>query len=203
MLGVVEVAREHIPVDVVFWLAFLQEAQGFGEVVVEDDGFVAQLADEQVLLFDFLLEGQGSLELLLRGLELVVGIGECGGGCFRLLPQLLHLLLRAFDQVSKLFLAGGLDLLHGPLQAVDGAGLTVALAGGTFVVFVHTGQLLFQVGHPVGQVASDAPFFHGQDFPVVHGLLGLLELFPQVALGLVHLGALFLPVGLTRGCSGA
>lgn len=65
---------DDLPVDIVFWLAFFEEAQSFREVIVQDDGLVAQLADEQVLLLDLLLKRQRPLELLLRRVEGGLGL---------------------------------------------------------------------------------------------------------------------------------
>jgi hypothetical protein len=52
-----EVVRDDLLVDVVFWSPFFEYAQRFGEMFVQCHGFVPQLANEQVLLLDFLLEG--------------------------------------------------------------------------------------------------------------------------------------------------
>jgi hypothetical protein len=55
-----EVVGDEVAVDIVLWPAALEEAESFGEVVVEDDGLVTEFADQEVFLFDFLLEGLGA-----------------------------------------------------------------------------------------------------------------------------------------------
>lgn len=45
--------RDDLPVDVVLRPAFAQYAQRLGQVVVEDDGLMPELANQEVLLLDF------------------------------------------------------------------------------------------------------------------------------------------------------
>lgn len=52
-----KVIRDNLPIDVVLRPSLFEYPQCFGEVLVECYGFVAQFADEQVLLLDFFLEG--------------------------------------------------------------------------------------------------------------------------------------------------
>ena len=67
VLGLCELHRQQKSVLVGSWAFRLdlrvvaQAAQRFGEVLVEDDRLVAQLADEQVLLFDLLLKRHAPL----------------------------------------------------------------------------------------------------------------------------------------------
>jgi hypothetical protein len=61
-----EVVRDDLAVDVVLGPPLFQDTQRFCEVLVERDRFVTQLSYKQVLLFDFLLEREGSFELFLR-----------------------------------------------------------------------------------------------------------------------------------------
>jgi hypothetical protein len=56
-------------VDVVFGSSLFENAQRFGQMFIQSDGFVAELADEEVLFFDLLFEREGSFELFLRGLD--------------------------------------------------------------------------------------------------------------------------------------
>lgn len=55
-----EVIRDDLAVDIVFRAAFFQYAKRFGKVLIERYGFVAQFANEQVLLFDFSFKGDGA-----------------------------------------------------------------------------------------------------------------------------------------------
>lgn len=64
-----EVIGNELPIYRVFWFPLLQETEGFRQMVVEDHGFVPQLADQQVLFLDLLLEWQGPVEFLLRGVQ--------------------------------------------------------------------------------------------------------------------------------------
>ena len=52
-----EVVRDDLLVDIVFWSPLFEDAERFREMFVQRYGFVPQLANEQILLLDFLLEG--------------------------------------------------------------------------------------------------------------------------------------------------
>jgi hypothetical protein len=73
-----KVIRHNLAIDVILWAALLQDPQRFGQMLVQRHGFVAQFADEQVLLLDLFLKRQCTLELLLRAGE--CGLGDFGGG---------------------------------------------------------------------------------------------------------------------------
>ena len=73
-------------------------------MVVQDDGFVAEFADQEVLLLDLLLEGRCSFEVLFQCVELgVVCIGRVFGS-LKLLSKLFKLGLVVLDRLSELLL---------------------------------------------------------------------------------------------------
>lgn len=47
---------DNLPVDIVFRFAPLQEAECFGQVIIEDDSFMPELANQKILLFHLSLE---------------------------------------------------------------------------------------------------------------------------------------------------
>ena len=95
---------ENALIDGIIRLGALDVFQGFGEVVIQDDGFVAEFADQEVLLLDFLLEGCCSFEVLLQCVELgVIRMGRVFGS-LELFPELFKLGLGVFDHLSELLL---------------------------------------------------------------------------------------------------
>lgn len=70
--------RNNLPVDVVFRFPAFEETQRFGEMVIQNDGFVPQFANQKILFLDLLLKRQGSFELLAHSLELG-GTCRCSG----------------------------------------------------------------------------------------------------------------------------
>jgi len=51
-----EVVGDNLPIHVVLWSSLLEDAEGLSEVLIERHRFMSELANQQVLLFDFLLE---------------------------------------------------------------------------------------------------------------------------------------------------
>lgn len=51
-----EIVCNDLPVDIVFWPPFLQNAQRLGEMLVQRDCLMSQLPNEKVLFLDLLLE---------------------------------------------------------------------------------------------------------------------------------------------------
>jgi hypothetical protein len=51
-----EVVRDNLPIHVVLWSTFLQYAEGLGEVLIERDRLMSELAYQQVLLLHFFFE---------------------------------------------------------------------------------------------------------------------------------------------------
>ena len=58
-----------IPINVVLRFALLQETQRLGEMVIQDDSLMTELADQKILFLDLLFEWERSLELFLRCFE--------------------------------------------------------------------------------------------------------------------------------------
>lgn len=48
--------RNNLPVDVVFRFPAFEETQRFGEMVIQNDGFVPQFANQKILFLDLLLK---------------------------------------------------------------------------------------------------------------------------------------------------
>jgi len=51
-----EIVCNDLPVDIIFWPPFLQNAQRLGEMLVQRDCLMSQLPNEKVLFLDLLLE---------------------------------------------------------------------------------------------------------------------------------------------------
>jgi hypothetical protein len=66
-------------------------------VLIERDGFVAQLADEQVLLLDFFFKGERAVELFLGGSDGCLCGGGGVGGELDLFAEVVELGFVGFD----------------------------------------------------------------------------------------------------------
>ncbi len=59
----------NVPIHIVLELALSEKSQGFGEVVIQNNSFVSDFANQKVLLLHLLFKGQRSFQLTLRDLK--------------------------------------------------------------------------------------------------------------------------------------
>lgn len=69
-----EVICDNLLVDIIFRSTFLQNSKSFGEMFVQGNCFVAEFANEQILLLDFFFERECAIEVLLRSFEGGLGL---------------------------------------------------------------------------------------------------------------------------------
>ena len=62
-------------------------------MIVQDDSLVPKLANQEILLFHLLFEGQCSLELFLRSFQGCIGFCSFSLGLLMLLPEVFDLCL--------------------------------------------------------------------------------------------------------------
>lgn len=89
-----------------------------------------------------------------------------------------------------------LDLLQGPLQAIDRRTLAVPLACDPLVCLSLCAELFLKLGHTFAQVLSQGSFFHSQHFPILHGLLGIFKLVPSEGFPADQFVSFLDPIGL-------
>lgn len=66
--------KSDIPVNIVFWLAFLEKPQGLCQVVVQRYCFMTELPYQEVLFLDLFFKRPDTLKLCLGILESLVGL---------------------------------------------------------------------------------------------------------------------------------
>ena len=87
-------------INVVLWFALLQISKGLCEVIVQDNGFMAKLANQKILLLDLRLERQGSLQLLPCGFQSIYGVYRLFLGFQHLFAKLSYLRLGVLNNFS-------------------------------------------------------------------------------------------------------
>lgn len=75
-------------------------------MIVQRNGLVPKLSNEEVLLLDFFLERPQPLQLILSGLESFVGLCSSRVCSLEPLPELLELGIRTFCEFTELLFTG-------------------------------------------------------------------------------------------------
>jgi hypothetical protein len=88
------------------------------------------------------------------------------------------------------------------LQTIDALTVRVSISHGSLVFFFERLELLSQLCILLGKILTQRSLVHGENFPILHSLLRVLELFSGICFPGDELVALLDPVLLGQGRSG-